>query len=48
MNLALLKLPYLIRLPELTTKPVCILKEMKTNTYSYKLSLTDLEFTLEK
>ena len=45
-NLVLLKLPYLVRLPELTTKPVCVLKDMKTYTYSYKVCLTDFEFTL--
>ena len=40
------KLPCLKRLPELTTNYVCILKEMKTVTVIYKLSITNLEFTL--
>lgn len=40
------KLPCLKRLPELTTNFVCILKEMKTVTVVYKLSITNLEFTL--
>ncbi len=40
------KLPCLIRLPELTTEMVCILKDMHTQTVIYKLSLTNLEFTL--
>ncbi len=40
------KLPCLKRLPELTTNYVCILKEMKTVTVVYKLSITNLEFTL--
>lgn len=40
------KLPCLKRLSELTNKVVCILKDMKTLTITYKLSLTNLEFTL--
>lgn len=40
------KLPCLIRLPELTNTMVCILKELKTITIVYKLSVTNLEFTL--
>ncbi|MDO4292479.1 MAG: PBECR4 domain-containing protein [Eubacteriales bacterium] len=40
------KLPCLKRLPELTNEVVCILKDMKTVTITYKLSLTNLEFTL--
>jgi len=40
------KLPCLKRLPELTNSIVCILKEMKTVTIIYKLSVTNLEFTL--
>lgn len=40
------KLPYLKRLPELTNKMVCILKEMQTLTIIYKISVTNLEFTL--
>ena len=40
------KLPYLKRLPELTNDMVCILKDMQTVTIIYKLSITNLEFTL--
>lgn len=40
------KLPYLKRLPELTNDMVCILKDMQTVTIIYKLSVTNLEFTL--
>lgn len=40
------KLPCLKRLPELTNDMVCILKDMKTVTIVYKLSVTNLEFTL--
>lgn len=40
------KLPYLKRLPELTNEMVCILKDMQTFTIIYKLSVTNLEFTL--
>lgn len=40
------KLPCLKRLTELTTDMVCILKDMQTITISYKLSVTNLEFTL--
>lgn len=40
------KLPCLKRLPELTQDFVCILKDMKTVTITYKLSVTNLEFTL--
>lgn len=40
------KLPCLKRLPELTNDMVCILKDMKTATIVYKLSVTNLEFTL--
>ena len=40
------KLPCLKRLPELTNKMVCILKEMQTLTIIYKISVTNLEFTL--
>ena len=40
------KLPCLKRLPELTNDMVCILKEMQTVTIIYKLSVTNLEFTL--
>lgn len=34
------------RLPELTNDIVCILKDMQTVTIIYKLSITNLEFTL--
>lgn len=40
------KLPCLKRLPELTNKMVCILKDMQTVTIMYKISVTNLEFTL--
>lgn len=40
------KLPCLKRLPELTNDIVCILKDMQTVTIIYKLSVTNLEFTL--
>ena len=40
------KLPCLKRLPELTNDMVCILKDMKTVTIVYKISVTNLEFTL--
>lgn len=40
------KLPCLKRLPELTNDVVCILKDMKTVTILYKISVTNLEFTL--
>lgn len=34
------------RLPELTNETVCILKDMHTATIIYKISVTNLEFTL--
>lgn len=34
------------RLPELTNKMVCVLKQLATTTITYKLSVTNLEFTL--
>ena len=40
------KLPCLKRLPELTNRIVCVLKDMQTVTIIYKLSVTNLEFTL--
>lgn len=40
------KLPCLKRLPELTNDMVCILKDMQTVTIMYKVSVTNLEFTL--
>lgn len=40
------KLPCLKRLPELTNDVVCILKGMRTVKIVYKLSVTNLEFTL--
>ena len=40
------KLPCLKRLTELTNEMVCILRDMRTVTIIYKLSVTNLEFTL--
>lgn len=40
------KLPCLRRLSELTNTMVCVLKNMQTMTIVYKLSITNLEFTL--
>lgn len=40
------KLPCLKRLPELINDTVCILKNMHTITIVYRLSITNLEFTL--
>ena len=40
------KLPCLKRLPELTNDIVCVLKDMQTVSIVYKLSVTNLEFTL--
>lgn len=40
------KLPCLRRLSELTNTMVCVLKNMQTMTIVYKLSVTNLEFTL--
>lgn len=40
------KLACLKRLPELTSQLVCVLKDMKTTTITYKISLTNFEFTL--
>ena len=40
------KLPCLKSLPELTNDMICILKDMQTVTIVYKLSVTNLEFTL--
>lgn len=40
------KLPSLVRIPELTKTMVCILKDMTTSTIVYKLSISNLEFTL--
>lgn len=40
------KLPCLIRLSELTTDVVCVLKDLHTKSIIYKLSVTNLEFTL--
>lgn len=34
------------RLPELTNEMVCVLKNMEILTITYKLSITNLEFTL--
>ncbi len=41
------KLPCLKRLPELTNEMVCVLKDMQTMTITYKLSVKNLEFTLD-
>ena len=40
------KLPCLQRLPELTNKEVCILRDTHTATITYKLSVTNLELIL--
>ena len=40
------KLPCLKRLPELTNEMVCVLKDMQIMAITYKLSVTNLEFTL--
>lgn len=40
------KLSCLKRLTELTTNMVCVLKNMQTVTVTYKIGLTNLEFTL--
>ena len=43
---ALKKLTYLARLHELTDSLVCVLKDMNTVTVTYKIGLTNLDFTL--
>lgn len=45
-NSARKKLPCLKRTPELTSSMVCVLKDMQTLSITYKLSVTNLEFTL--
>ena len=40
------KLPCLMRLSDLTTDVVCIIKDLHTQSIVYKLSVTNLEFTL--
>ena len=45
-NSARKKLPCLKRAPELTNTIVCVLKDMQTLSITYKLSVTNLEFTL--
>lgn len=40
------KLPCLAKLPELTKSMVCVLKDISTLTVTYKIGLTNLEFTL--
>lgn len=40
------KLPCLIRLPELTSDGIYILKDMSTKTITYKIGITNLDFTL--
>lgn len=46
MGVAKKKLPCLNRLPELTTTMVCVLKDLTTVTLTYKIGVTNLEFTL--
>ncbi len=45
-DLANRKLPCLLRLVELTNSKIIILKKLKTESVVYKLSLTNLDFTL--
>ena len=40
------KLPCLFRLPELTESMVCVVKEVPTLSFTYKIGITNLEFTL--
>ena len=40
------KLPCLMRLPELTKSTVCVVRDLQTNTFLYRLGVTNLEFTL--
>ena len=40
------KLPCLKRLPELTSNLVCVIKDLTTVTLTYKIGLTNLDFTL--
>lgn len=40
------KLPCLRRISDLTNEVVCILKDMRTKSVTYKISVTNLEFTL--
>lgn len=40
------KLSCLIRLPELTNEMVCILMDLQTKSITYKISVSNLEFTL--
>ena len=40
------KLPCLLLLPALTNSLVCVVKDMKTLTLTYKLGVTNLDFTI--
>lgn len=40
------KLPCLLLLPALTSSLVCVVKDMKTLTLTYKLGVTNLDFTI--
>ena len=40
------KLPYLLLLPVLTNRLVCVVKDMRTLTLTYKIGVTNLDFTL--
>lgn len=40
------KLPCLLKLPELTRNLVCVVKDMSTVTLTYKMGITNLDFTL--
>lgn len=40
------KLPCLLLLPSLTNDAVCVVKSMKTVTLTYKIGLTNLDFTI--
>ena len=40
------KLPYLLNLPKITNSLVCVVKDMPTATLTYKLGMTDMEFTI--
>lgn len=40
------KLPHLLALPNLTNSLVCVVKDMRTVTLTYKLGLTNVDFTI--
>jgi hypothetical protein len=46
LSIAKKKLPCLVRLPAITTEQVCILDDMKTASFVYRIAMTNLEFTL--